>query len=568
MNASKFLPDDPKLTAYALGELEGAERAAVEAALRDDPAARAAVEEIRALGARLESALAAEVAVETASDASVPAPPLAHAAIISGRDPSKLDGGPLVDAPNFRWLPLFYYAVGGLAAASVALLVVLRTSPPVPRTSFPAPAIARAVATPAPAAMPIVAATEKVLSGDTAAKTASMPARESQAARTAKREIFRVTGSPAPMAAGSIQLSATAGSVAMNSRDGAIFSENRGLRGYVPTANLDSVAPAWAARPGADDDRLAEVRDNDFLGAAQNPLSTFGLNVGTASYANVRRLLLAHRLPPRDAVQMEELLNNFPYHYASPSGAAPIAVSLEVAAAPWAPAHRLVRIGLQGREVSLAAPSAEPKSISLPTIAQDVMLQVEFNPTRVASYRLLGYENRQLIKEDFNNGNASATASAELGAGHTVTTLYEIVPVGVDDADARVAPVDELKSRPTEIAAAPAGSRPRPVSQLRHVPPPELLTVTLRYREPAAATSQRLEVPLTDRGAQFADASPDFKFAAAFAGFGMILRESPHRGAATLADVAAWAEAGITDDTRGTRAELVELVRAAEKIER
>jgi Ca-activated chloride channel family protein len=92
--------------------------------------------------------------------------------------------------------------------------------------------------------------------------------------------------------------------------------------------------------------------------------------------------------------------------------------------------------------------------------------------------------------------------------------------------------------------------------------------VKLRYKEPAGEVSQKVEFPLTDSGAKFANASTDFKFAAAVASFGMILRESPHKGTATLADVVTWAESGNTDDAGGYRAEFVELARDAEKLER
>ncbi|MBI2814870.1 MAG: VWA domain-containing protein [Opitutae bacterium] len=470
-------------------------------------------------------------------------------------------------------------------------------------------------------------------------------------------------------------------------------------------------------------------KDNDFLRVVDNPLSTFSVDVDTASYANVRRFLAQKQLPPADAVRIEELVNYFPYAYRPPTGSVPFAASLEVASAPWAPGHRLVRIGLKGREVSdaarpaanlvflldvsgsmdepnklplvkqslrllvnklrpddrvaiavyagasgLALPStsareqakileaieeltpggstngalgiqlaydiakahfipggvnrvilatdgdfnvgttsegelvrlieekaksgvflsvlgfgmgnykdstlelladkgkgnyayidslAEAKKTlveqaggTLVTIAKDVKIQVEFNPAQVQAYRLIGYENRLLAKEDFNNDKVDA---GDIGAGHTVTALYEVVPVGVG---METAPgVDPLKYQ------RPAGQQESRSSLLagRDLSGPtarqtEMLTVKIRYKEPAGDVSSKLEFPLTDTGARFEDASPDFKFAAAVAGFGLALRDSPHKGALTLAQVAEWGRAGLGGDVGGYRTEFMTLV--------
>jgi Ca-activated chloride channel family protein len=469
------------------------------------------------------------------------------------------------------------------------------------------------------------------------------------------------------------------------------------------------------------------VADNDFLAAAQNPLSTFSVDVDTASYSNVRRFLLGSRRPPRDAVRIEELVNYFTYDYAAPRAAdpAPFAASLEVAAAPWAPTHRLVRIGLKGRELSTAdRPAAnlvflvdvsgsmdEPNKLplvqeslrmlveklkpedhvaiavyagasglalpstpvshrqeildaldrlhaggttngamgiqlaydvakanfiaggvnrvilatdgdfnmgvtdrgdlvrliqekaksgvfltalgfgmgnykdatleqladkgnggyayidsarearkvlveqvngTLAVIAKDVKVQVEFNPAKVQAYRLIGYENRLLKKEDFNNDKIDA---GDIGAGHTVTALYEVVPAGVEwKPDSTVDPLKyEKPEARNQKLEAKEGSN-------------ELLTVKLRYKAPDGDTSRLLVFPLTDKNAAFADASGDFKFAAAVAGFGMVLRDSPHKGAATLAEVLRWAESGTGTDAGGYRGEFISLVKQAETI--
>ncbi|HMJ05330.1 MAG TPA: YfbK domain-containing protein [Chthoniobacterales bacterium] len=189
------------------------------------------------------------------------------------------------------------------------------------------------------------------------------------------------------------------------------------------------------------------------------------------------------------------------------------------------------------------------------TIAKDVKVQVEFNPARVASDRLLGYEKRLLHKEDFNNEKIDA---GEIGAGHTVTALYEVVPrgSGIDPA-ASVPPVDALKYQGPDPSAV-ASSYPNPS--------PDLLTVKLRYKEPAGDHSKLLERSFADRGAAFASASPDFRFAAAVAEFGMILRDSPHKGNSTIAAVLQEAEAAKGRDPFGYRAGFLEMARKAEAL--
>src|SRR6185503_3168345 len=146
---------------------------------------------------------------------------------------------------------------------------------------------------------------------------------------------------------------------------------------------------------------------------------------------------------------------------------------------------------------------------TLVTVAKDVKIQVEFNPQNVAAYRLIGYENRVLRNEDFNDDKKDA---GEIGAGHTVTALYEIVPAGVE---VDTPTVDPLKyQRPTQTATSPAGRD-------------ELMTVKLRYKAPDGDESRLITVPVKNRTA---DLSANVGFAAAIAEFGMMLRQSEHRG--------------------------------------
>ena len=177
---------------------------------------------------------------------------------------------------------------------------------------------------------------------------------------------------------------------------------------------------------------------------------------------------------------------------------------------------------------------------TLVTLAKDVKLQIEFNPARVAGYRLIGYENRLLADEDFNDDTKDA---GELGAGHTVTALYEVVPVEADVP--RV--VDELRYQPR--------ANDPPPSEFED----EMMYVKVRYKDPDGEKSMVLGQAVADRSGM---PSTDFRFATAVAGFGMLLRESPYAGTFTLDDVVKLAERGKGDDPRGYRGEFIRLVEA------
>jgi Ca-activated chloride channel family protein len=477
------------------------------------------------------------------------------------------------------------------------------------------------------------------------------------------------------------------------------------------------------------------IHENVFLAPRQNPLSTFSIDVDTASYANMRRFLTGGSLPPANAVRIEELVNYFRYDYPQPKGPEPFSVNMEVAECPWADSHLLLRVGLKGKDVhrgerpasnlvflldvsgSMAdanklpllktamqmfaaelgendrvsivtyageaglrlpptrgheyekirtaieslssggstngsagielayeqakayfAPGGTNRVIlctdgdlnvgitddealvqlikqkatsgtfltvlgfgegnlkdakmekladngnglyayidsvrearkvlveqmtgSMITIAKDVKIQIEFNPAQVASYRLLGYENRVLAAQDFNDDKKDA---GEIGAGHTVTALYELVPVGAKPEQAAPQPgVQPLKYQETgDSGQEPVASSQEPAKLTEAAKSGELLTLKLRYKEPAGQESKLLEVPLKDRGGKFNAASKDLQFSAAVAGFGMILRGSEHKGSASLAAVEEIASGAIGEDAGGYRAELVDLVRKA-----
>jgi autotransporter-associated beta strand protein len=470
------------------------------------------------------------------------------------------------------------------------------------------------------------------------------------------------------------------------------------------------------------------ITENALVSVAREPLSTFSIDVDTASYANVRRFLNQNTKPPRDAVRVEELINYFPSSETAPEADAkqPFAVKAEMAACPWQPQHRLARIHLKGRDVAAGSkpsnlvflvdvsgsmnsedklalvqrslrmlaerlgesdrvslvtyaggtevvlPStngmqkadiiasierlkaggstagsagiklayeqavsgfiqggvnrvilctdgdfnvgiSDPKELegfitekarsgvflsvlgfgtgnlkdrtmetladkgngnyayidsvsearkvlveqmqgTLVTIAKDVKIQVEFNPVLIREYRLIGYENRLLAKEDFNDDTKDA---GEIGAGHSITALYELVPTNLPPGAAPQPIVDKLKYQPEaqQLASPPPAS----FATLSK----EALTVKLRYKEPEGTTSKLLEVPLNDDARAIEKASPEFKFTAAVAGFGMLLRESSYAGQLTWDVVRQLARDGKGSDALGYRGEFLQLIEKA-----
>jgi Ca-activated chloride channel family protein len=181
------------------------------------------------------------------------------------------------------------------------------------------------------------------------------------------------------------------------------------------------------------------------------------------------------------------------------------------------------------------------------TIAKDVKIQVEFNPSRVKAYRLIGYENRLLAKEDFNDDTKDA---GELGAGHSVTALYEVVPVDSDEDFALIA-TDSLRyQRPS----FPVDGRQS-----------EWLTVKLRYKPPTSDNSRLLSLRLTDNQVH-RQLDGDFAFAAAVAEFGMLLRDSEFKGDASWGSVRELARRGMGDDVDGLRAEFLSLAGRAPQV--
>ncbi len=465
-------------------------------------------------------------------------------------------------------------------------------------------------------------------------------------------------------------------------------------------------------------EQYGAIVENPIKQVAESPVSTFSIDVDTGAYANVRRMLNAGRLPPADAVRVEEMINYFPYAYALPKNNAPFAVHTEIAPAPWNKNHHLLRIGIKGQDVaktnlppsnlvflvdvsgSMNSPERlpllksalkllisqlraqdsvalvtyasgtqvvlEPTSgahkarilaalenlraggstagaagialaygmaeqgfirgginrillatdgdfnvgitnfealknmveekrkggvslstlgfgvgnyneklmeqmadagngnysyidtlnegqkvlvnemtSTLATIAKDVKIQVEFNPDVVSEYRLVGYENRLLKREDFNNDKVDA---GEVGAGHSVTAIYELTLKG------NAGSVDPLRYGKDKAGAVDKAG--------------ELAFLRLRYKEPDGDVSRLVEWPLHRRDvlSSFAQASTEFRFAAAVAAFGQQLRGGKHTGAMAYAEIAQIAAEARGADGYGYRGEFLRLVNLAQSL--
>jgi Ca-activated chloride channel family protein len=177
------------------------------------------------------------------------------------------------------------------------------------------------------------------------------------------------------------------------------------------------------------------------------------------------------------------------------------------------------------------------------TIAKDVKLQIEFNPAKVKAYRLIGYENRMLKSEDFNNDKKDA---GDLGSGHTVTALYEIIPVGVESEFFKI---DELKYQTTKIDPSSYKSD-------------ELMTIKLRYKKPAEDDSKLIVHPLKDTNIALAKTSENFRWSASVAAFGMLLRESEYVKNYSYEQVVQMAQAAKGNDHEGYRSEFINMVKS------
>ena len=423
-------PDDPKLTAYALGELDATERAAIEAALARSPECRRAVEEIRALAGVLTSELARDVATATstltaepwtrAGDLQSPSAP-SSTPVGDYKSPTLAEGArtPTSAAPARRadaaadvgvraprpgapgegkvvFLPWRHWRTLGLAAAAALVVGFFVTKAwhreqpkPFARVDKRAPlplsnvvpqtpvtqtnGMARSVITVGALELPRTNGTQRPTNQVAQAATKTWMEAGTNATITVTRSGGSVGAVTVNFATSDGLALARTDYIARNGTvtfaDEAKFSslsvpiasdeaprQNDYYRSVVPRyddvgLDIASGTRSWTSRDLTTTAAYPRYVENPFTLVATEPLSTFSTDVDTASYANVRRFLNQNQLPPRDAVRIEELLNYFTYDYAPPTGAHPFAAHVEVAGCPWAPEHRLVRVGLKGREL-------------------------------------------------------------------------------------------------------------------------------------------------------------------------------------------------------------------------
>jgi hypothetical protein len=532
MSDQAFNIDDPRLTAYALGELDGrefaADRAEIEALLARSVEAQRLVEEVRAAGVELRAELSAEVSPglgETRRAAVL----AGQSAVAAGMRPLRLsrDDDAVDDAEGrddvyhviTHPMPEPRRYQKNLAAVAAAVAIVTTTLTLLVSSIFHNYVHWGPAASNSPATQPATPAGQPTQPAVAKNDAANAAADDLPATNKSPRDLLAVL--PAGDAA-SRQPFGVARAISI-------------APAHRPTSN-----PTGTAASGG----YALTFENPFFEANHNPVSSFAFNVGNASYAAVQRAVEAKRLPDRSAVRIEEMVNAFGYAYAAPAGDDAFAADIEVAACPWETSHRLVRIGLKAR-----GPQRVDQSDKSELISSDLKIRVEFNPALVSAYRLIGYDRRYLTQD----AAADAERNNQVHPGQAVTALYEVVPIGQAPG-----PDDEpLKyQKPVELTTAATQTN-------------ELLTVKLRYtdlqNDPVRFNGYRMqEFAVVDKGEALPQASQDFKFAAAVAGFGMILRDSPHRGGASYDTVLALADE--SKQAAADRAKFLALVQQARQI--
>ena len=309
-------------------------------------------------------------------------------------------------------------------------------------------------------------------------------------------------------------------------------------------APLIGVSIASLEPPQVQDQRGASVTASPVKETGREPVSTFSAEVDTTSYGDVRRFLANGDMPPARAVRVDEMINYFDYHYAAPQNrSAPFEPTVAVYRTPWNADTQILHIGVKGFEL----PKSEQPN-GTPAIAKDVKLQVEFNPDKIAQYRLIGYETHGTQNRDFISNKVE---NGEIGSGYTVTALYEITPVG-----SKSLPIDHLHSGLT---------RPSYGSMTD-----ELATLRIVYKLPAEDRSRTITRMIGNRDVarDFAKLPADLRFAAAVAGAGQLLRHDPYIKSFDYGRVLAIAENAKGDDQFGYRGEFIGLIRRLQGIAR
>ncbi len=257
---------------------------------------------------------------------------------------------------------------------------------------------------------------------------------------------------------------------------------------------------------------------------------TVPVNVKTAAYDVVKQYLANSQMPPQETVKSEELINYFDYNYAQAEGGIPFTVITELSSSPWNSKHKLLHIGVKGRAANASDMQGAESYAKHAAAAEDVKIRLEFAPAKIKAYRLIGYENKN------RGGKAQSRDSEiyvkELRAGHIATVLYELMPV---------------------VSNTPAK-------------PGKIMTLKLGYKLPGKDQWHISIYPIMDRRVQFGQTSDNFRFAAAVAGFGMLLKNSDHNRNMSYNDVLKIAKGSMGNDKYGRRNEFISFVETAKML--
>jgi Uncharacterized protein YfbK, C-terminal/von Willebrand factor len=298
---------------------------------------------------------------------------------------------------------------------------------------------------------------------------------------------------------------------------------------FAPVEAEDAARSSQNEKLGAEAGPYAFTGERPFVSVTSRPRSRVPLMANSASYADVRRSIVAGLLPPKELVRIEGMVNHFPYEYPPPAAGEPFSLSLDVVTCPWEPTHQLVRIGLKGYQTL--------------TVPADSGIEVQFNPRKVSSYRLIGYDRQKAETQASNEENVG---SQSLAVGYTLTTFYEIVP-------------------PKRVGTAVHTQVPNVAGEASE---PVLIAKLQLNRQSDDAAVGVIQRTVSDVGLNFAAAPIDLKFAAAVAEFGMILRDSEYKGNGSLQQVLEWAQQGMGADVNGYRADFIELVRKTQALKK
>lgn len=562
---------DPRLTAYLLDELEAEERAAFEAEMARDPALRDALADLRRVSGVLGRVYREEALPPDRSAApglTSPPPrelsPQARAARIARL---KHDAPKLEKSTRSRMTSMAAAMVASVALAGIILLQ--RASEDIGtgddrelaevssgETWKPAETLEQRIeshleAERAEAEQAYASVADEVASGLGAIELAAVP--EPSAAPEPSVEALLNPEAPNWVAVERLAEATAPATVSPEELEKERARERALAAVGTPRPALGSLADAgWSTDLPTGPTAAPVIVAGGFRTPSGMPKSAFVLNIGNASYGAVRTALREARWPALEDVRVEELINQFAYAEQSPRRMdPPFAVELEIGQAPWEPVHYLVRVTLKAAEID----EASGKPVPLAMVAHDVRAEVRFNPTQVAAYRLLGFENG--AEKGASTDASMDTPGQALLAGDETTALYEVVPVGAPSTVGGVGDAD--------FEAAPEAA----VAYLERTS--ELLWMEMRYERPESERMRRIDFILhvPTEIPSWRETSRSFRWAAAVASFGMELKDDPWRGRIDWDLIQALAHSTMdSDEVSADRREFLELIDEASALAR